>query len=73
LLHHDPTSVLEAEASASDSRQALLTLLQAGAYLATGVGFLVWFHAHLWWALYLAAWVVDRTEADPRYGIEGSR
>jgi hypothetical protein len=127
-LLHDPTSVLEAEVSASDSRQALLTLLQAGAYLVTGVGFLVWFHrayanlpalgieplpyatgwavgawlvpvlglfrpkqimdhiwrgsdpgrpwldafwrngpvpllAHLWWALYLATWVVDRAVA----------
>jgi hypothetical protein len=43
-LLHDPGSVLDAEANASDSRQALLALLQAGASLATAVGFLVWFH-----------------------------
>ena len=43
-LLHDPDSVLDAEASASDSRQALLALLQAGAYLLTGLGFVVWFH-----------------------------
>jgi hypothetical protein len=43
-LLHDPASVLDAEANAVDSRQALLALLQAGAYLLTAVGFLVWFH-----------------------------
>jgi hypothetical protein len=42
-LLHDPASVLEAEANASDSRQALLASLQLGAYLLTAIGFLVWF------------------------------
>jgi Domain of unknown function (DUF4328) len=40
---HDPASVREAEATASDDRQALLGVVQLGAFLLTAVGFLVWF------------------------------
>jgi Domain of unknown function (DUF4328) len=43
-LLHDPAGLLEAQAIAANSRQPLLAVLQAGAYLLTSVGFLVWFH-----------------------------
>jgi hypothetical protein len=43
-LLHAPASLLEAHATSANSRQALLAVLQAGAYLLTSVGFLVWFH-----------------------------
>jgi Domain of unknown function (DUF4328)/Protein of unknown function (DUF2510) len=42
-LLHDPDSVSVAEADASDTRQAVVTLLQLGCWVATAVGFLVWF------------------------------
>jgi hypothetical protein len=40
---HDPGSLLLSEANASDDRQALMALLQIGAYALTAIGFLVWF------------------------------
>jgi hypothetical protein len=41
---HDPAGLVQAQAVASDSRQALLASLQLAAYLVTAVAFLVWFH-----------------------------
>lgn len=43
-LLHDPASLLEAHPTPTNSRQMLLDSLQSGAYLLTGIGFLVWFH-----------------------------